>query len=144
MNKESALLEFYGWIEPAQSYFEAAVSSNMSVYPKGALSYLQMAAEFAFKAAIVSIGGKPTRSRSPYVLSTRCRRLVPKLEVSAQLYSPSKRKLLSFLDPAFYAEAGKGARLPVASEWKQLVYLVKQLLRVMESLCRKRIDALFR
>jgi len=144
MNRESALLEFYGWIEPAQSYLAAAVSDNIRANPKAALCYLQMAAEFAFKAAIVSIGGSPLRSRSPYVLSTRCRRLVPGLQASAKLYSPNKKGLLSFLDPAFYTEAGKGARLPVAAEWKQLVFLVKQLLRVMESLCRKRIDVVFR
>lgn len=142
MNRESALLEFYGWIEPAQAYMESALSSHLSAYPQVALGYLQLAAEFAFKAAIVSIGGRPLRSRNPHVLATRCRRLVPGLETSARLYSPRKKMLLCFLD----AESCNGltSRLPAADEWKQLVYLVKQLLRVMESLCRERIDTVFR
>jgi HEPN domain-containing protein len=144
MNKESALLEFYGWLEPAYMYMETAESSKMTAYPQVALGYLQLAAEFAFKAAIVSIGGAPLRARSPFVLATRCRRLVPGLQAAARLYSPAKRKLLCFLDSDYYRYAANAARLPRPAEWKQLLSMMRQFLRVLEMLCRERIDAVFR
>jgi len=144
MNRESALLEFYGWLEPAQMYMETAESNKLITYPQVALGYLQLAAEFAFKAAIVSISGTPIRSRSPFVLSTRCRRLVPGLQASARLYAPSKRKLFCFLDADYYRYAANAARLPAPAEWKQLLSVMKQFLRVLETLCRERIDVVFR
>jgi hypothetical protein len=140
MNRESAMGEFYGWFETAEMYIESAANPRLDAHRQVALIYLQMAAEFTFKAAIVSISGRAMPSRDPYVLSTRCRRLVPGLQAAARIYSPKKKALFCFLDPGCLENKPV---LPVADQWKQLFRLVKQLHTVMEELGRKRIDALF-
>jgi len=142
MNKESALAEFYGWFENAEMYTKTAASEHFIPYPQVALTYLQMAAEFTFKGIIVSLTGRPLPSRNPYVLCTRCRRLLPGLQVAARLYSPKKQALLCFLDPAY--RMNNKEWLPRDNEWKQLLQLVKQLQKVTEPLCRARIEAVFR
>ena len=141
MNRESALGEFYGWYENAEAYFVSATSPSFIPQPQIALCYLQMAAEYTFKAAIVSISGRSFPSRSPFVLSTRCRNLVPGLRSAARIYSPKKQKLLCYLDPV-YCQINR-PMLPAPNEWQQLLRLVKQLHKVMEVLCRKRIDRLY-
>jgi len=140
MSRESAMGEFYGWYESAEKYIEAAAGEHLTAHPQVALTYLQMAAEFTFKAAIVSISGRSLPSRNPYVLSTRCRRLVPGLQAAARIYSPKKQALLCFLDPVC---VGNNPVLPAPHQWMQLLRLVKQLHKVMEELGRKRIDAVF-
>lgn len=140
-NRESALMEFYGWYEPAEAYIESAKkTSKDTAYPQVALCYLQMAAEYAFKAVIMSLGA-PMQTRDPYVLSTRCRRLVPDLRHYARLYAPEMKRLFFFLDPDYQKN---NPRLPRENEWKKLLQIVKQFLRVLEILFRERVDRLYR
>lgn len=139
-NSESAMLEFYGWFEPAEAYLESAKrSSSDGAYPQIALGYLQLAAEYAFKAVIMSIG-LPMQTRDPYVLSTRCRRLVPGLQNYARLYSPEMKRLFFFLDPDYYKD---NPRLPREYEWKKLLQIVKQFLKVVEIFFKARVYQLY-
>ena len=141
-SRETAIWEFYEWYEAAEGYLNSAIrSSDAPSNPKIPLGFLQLSVEYACKAVIMSIGGNlPTHD--PYVLSTRCRRLVPALHKAARLYAPDIQQLFFFLDPAYYQQREPAPRLPLISEWKKLVRAVKQFLRVLEILFRERVERL--
>ena len=144
-SKQSAYKEFRAWMAGAQSFFESAAGKGFVSYPEIALSYLQLAAEFGFKAAIVSLTGKTICSRNPRLLAARCRRQLPGLLAAVPLLSPAQKELFHFLDPAAYSpERGEEALLlPGPDEWKRLVLQVRKLLAAIDRLTRERIEYVY-
>ncbi|HEY4148058.1 MAG TPA: HEPN domain-containing protein [Chitinophagaceae bacterium] len=141
-NKQCALHELHSWITEAESFFASAAGRDYHRHPHIALSYLQLSAEFAFKAVIVSLTGNNLRTRNPYVLCIRCRRLLPLLG-RALILSQRKQPLFHFLLPAFGLQRGEGTPLPDGGQWKELLQHVRQLLQLALQLCRERIETLF-
>ena len=141
-SKQCALYELHSWMAEAESFFASAATRHDSRHRHIALAYLQLSAEFSFKAVIVSLTGKTLRTRNPYTLCAHCRRLLPLLN-QALILSPQKLRLFHFLLPAFGLQRGVGPPLPNTREWKELLLHVRELLQLAERLCRERIDTLF-
>jgi hypothetical protein len=144
-SKQSAYKEFRAWMAGAQSFFDSAAGKGFISYREIALSYLQLATEFGFKAVIVSLTGKTICSRNPHLLATRCRRLLPGLQAAVPLLSPAQRELFHFLDPAAYCteREQEALLLPGPDEWKRLVLQVRKLLAAIDRLTRERIEYVY-
>ncbi len=141
-SKQCALHELHAWMAEAESFFESAAARHYDRHRPIALAYLQLSAEFAFKAVIVSLTGRTMRTRNPYVLCARCRRLLPTLG-QALLLSPQQQRLFHFLLPAFVLQREEDSPLPTEEEWAALLLQVRELLQAAEQFCREKINTVF-